>query len=135
GSKALSLAPRLRRGNSFSARRGSAKGAMKETLAEPLLGTHPKPKLAPLYAVSLIRTTGVATAMMPAFNLRIAALGAAAGHDAAAVANAMGLISALRSFSEFTAAPLLASWSDRLGRKKALLASALAFTLETALLA
>ncbi|CAJ1410995.1 unnamed protein product [Effrenium voratum] len=79
--------------------------------------------------------TGVATAMMPAFNLRIAALGAAAGHDAAAVANAMGLISALRSFSEFTAAPLLASWSDRLGRKKALLASALAFTLETALLA
>ena len=46
-----------------------------------------------------------------------------------------GLISALRSFSEFTAAPILASWSDRLGRKWALLLSSVAFVLEAGLIA
>jgi len=73
--------------------------------------------------------------MIPAFNLRVSALGQAAGYDAAEVANALGLISALRSFSEFTAAPMLASWSDRHGRKWALLLSSVAFVLEAALIA
>ena len=49
--------------------------------------------------------------------------------------NRPGLISALRSFSEFTAAPMLASWSDRHGRKWALLLSSVAFVLEAALIA
>lgn len=65
----------------------------------------------------------------------MAALGRACGYDAAQVADALGLITALRSFSEFTAAPLLASWSDRRGRRRALIASALAFVVEAALLA
>ena len=106
----------------------------KDRLDAPLLGKK-SPALTPLYAVSLLRTTAVAVAMMPAFNLRVAALGKACGYDAAQVADALGLITALRSLSEFTAAPLLASWSDRRGRKRALLASALAFLLEATLLA
>ncbi|CAK9099799.1 unnamed protein product [Durusdinium trenchii] len=68
-------------------------------------------------------------------SLEVSALGKAAGYDSAAVANALGLITALRSFSEFTAAPLLASWSDRQGRKRALLMSSVAFVLEAALIA
>jgi len=106
----------------------------KDHLAAPLLGKAPPP-LTPLYAVSLLRTTAVAIAMIPAFNLRVSSLGTDLGYDAAEVANALGLISALRSFSEFTAAPLLASWSDRLGRKWALLLSSVAFVLEAALIA
>ncbi|CAL1127165.1 unnamed protein product [Cladocopium goreaui] len=107
----------------------------KDHLAAPLLGKKAPPPLTPLYAVSLLRTTAVAIAMIPAFNLRVSALGQAAGYDAAEVANALGLISALRSFSEFTAAPMLASWSDRHGRKWALLLSSVAFVLEAALIA
>jgi len=107
----------------------------KDPLATPLLRRSKPPPLAPLYAVSLLRTTATAIAMMPAFNLRVVSLGEAAGYDTAAVANAMGLISAFRSFTEFTAAPLLASWSDRLGRQRVILASALAFTLEATLMA
>jgi len=91
--------------------------------------------LAPLYGVSLIRTTAFAVAMVPAFNLRVAALAELAGHDAAAAASLMGLITALRSLAEFVAAPLLAVWSDRAGRRRVLLASGLAFVMECALLA
>eukprot|EP00438_Fugacium_kawagutii_P024540 Skav223320 [mRNA] locus=scaffold200:56756:69600:+ [translate_table: standard] len=68
-------------------------------------------------------------------HAKVSSLGQAAGYDAAEVANALGLISALRSFSEFTAAPILASWSDRLGRKWALLLSSTAFVIEAALIA
>eukprot|EP00931_Biecheleriopsis_adriatica_P089996 TRINITY_DN64049_c0_g1_i1.p1 TRINITY_DN64049_c0_g1~~TRINITY_DN64049_c0_g1_i1.p1 ORF type:complete len:449 (+),score=95.17 TRINITY_DN64049_c0_g1_i1:58-1404(+) len=104
-------------------------------LAPLLPGKSRRASLAPLYGVSLLRTTAYAIAMMPAFNLRVAAFAEAAGHDSAAAASALGLITALRNFAEFAAAPVLAVWSDRAGRRCVLLASGAVFALECALLA
>lgn len=97
-----------------------------------------KPKalpLLPLYAVTLMRTTAFAVAMMPSFTICIVAFTAAAGQDAAAAASAAGIIAAARSVVEFTAAPILAVWSDRSGRRVVLLASCFAYVIETTLLA
>eukprot|EP00929_Paragymnodinium_shiwhaense_P039993 TRINITY_DN20921_c0_g1_i3.p1 TRINITY_DN20921_c0_g1~~TRINITY_DN20921_c0_g1_i3.p1 ORF type:complete len:448 (-),score=101.00 TRINITY_DN20921_c0_g1_i3:418-1761(-) len=106
--------------------------------AAPLLGDKKKkhqPSLTPLYVVTLLRAIAWCVAKLPALSLRFQDLAATAGVDPAEATAKYGQLVAARSILEFIATPLLAAWSDRVGRKLVLILTTVAFICECSILA
>mmetsp|Transcript_42553 Transcript_42553/g.77277 ORF Transcript_42553/g.77277 Transcript_42553/m.77277 type:complete len:462 (-) Transcript_42553:126-1511(-) len=111
-------------------------------LQQPLLpaksaGSRPSvgPTLVPFFLINFIRMTAFAVAMLPAFTLRVNEFMSRSGYGLDAAATAVGTIVALRHLTEFIATPMLSTISDTTGRRPVMLASCLAFVIETASLA
>lgn len=103
--------------------------------SQPLLRKKPAKPLFPLYVVTFMQALAFTVAKMPALSLRFQEFAAAEGWEASAVATAHGRMAALRNLLELIAMPVLAGWSDRVGRRRIMLLGSLALCVECALLA
>mmetsp|Transcript_104709 Transcript_104709/g.295005 ORF Transcript_104709/g.295005 Transcript_104709/m.295005 type:complete len:486 (-) Transcript_104709:101-1558(-) len=101
----------------------------------PFAATSRPLALWPLFAVTFLNTAARIVSQTPAFALHFRDIADASGHDAASSVVALGRLTALRSLVELAATPVLARWSDRVGRKRALCLCAGACCLEHAFLA
>mmetsp|Transcript_127769 Transcript_127769/g.409102 ORF Transcript_127769/g.409102 Transcript_127769/m.409102 type:complete len:488 (+) Transcript_127769:74-1537(+) len=91
--------------------------------------------LCPLLTVAFLNTAARVVAQTPAFCLCFQDFADAAGWEVADTAVAFGRLMALRNLVELCSTPILARWSDRVGRKPALLLCCGACFLESVLLA
>lgn len=114
---------------------GAMLQSRRTNLKEPLLSKeHGAPSLAPLRLYVLALCTSGVIGMVPAFALRFRELAADAGLDEAMTAATLGRVTACRSVAEFFASPVLALWSDRVGRRPIIMLCVAAVTLEFAAL-
>jgi len=106
-------------------------------LTTPLLGTvieHKDPSLAPLFLVAFLNTASRIAAQTPAYSLLFHEVAHAGGMQRHHISMTIGWLMAMRSLVELACTPLLARWSDRVGRRRSLGLCCLAYCLEYGLL-
>mmetsp|Transcript_25203 Transcript_25203/g.48287 ORF Transcript_25203/g.48287 Transcript_25203/m.48287 type:complete len:501 (-) Transcript_25203:206-1708(-) len=106
-------------------------------LTTPLLGTdaeHKGPSLAPLFCVAFLNTVSRIAAQTPAYSLLFHEVASAGGMQRHHISMTTGWLMAMRSLVELACPPLLARWSDRVGRRRSLGLCCLAYCVEYGLL-
>jgi DHA1 family tetracycline resistance protein-like MFS transporter len=93
------------------------------------------PRLEPLYLAVLINTVSRVVSSTPALCLRFQDMAALRQMEVSEIVVWFGGLTAMRSLVELAATPALASWSDRVGRRKALSVCCAACFLECTALA
>jgi len=113
------------------------KTATNSHLTTPLLGTlaeNKDPSLVPLFVVAFLNTASRIAAQTPAYSLLFKEVAHAGGMQPQHISISIGWLMAMRSLVELASTPLLARWSDRVGRRRSLGLCCLAYCLEYALL-
>jgi len=106
-------------------------------LTTPLLGTvieHKDPSLAPIFVIAFLNTAAKIAAQTPAYSLIFNDVAHAGGMQPQHVSIRIGWLMAMRSLVELACTPLLARWSDRVGRRRSLGLCCVAYCLEYGLL-
>jgi len=105
-------------------------------LTTPLLGNvaeHKDPSLAPLFVVAFLNAASRIAAQTPAYSLLFNEVAHAGGMQRHHISMTIGWLVALRSLVELACTPLLARWSDQVGRRRSLGLCCLAYCSEYAL--
>ena len=90
-------------------------------LTTPLLGIRPEhkdPSLAPLFVAAFLNTASRIAAQTPAYSLLFHEVASAGGMQRHHISMTTGWLMAMRSLVELACPPLLARWSDRVGRRR-----------------